>query len=435
MIANSEQWVGQIVDGKFRLDRSLGGADRTAVFLIEKTPDSPSPRLIRLLESTSEGAAEQYARWQSSSRLSHPHLIQILETGRSEIGGQDVFYVVSEYGEENLAQIIPERALSADEAGQVLAAVLDALTYIHGQGLVHGRLKPSNIFAIGDTIKVSSDTLCPAGGPPAQGPAGYPYAAPESRVEPLTSSADVWSLGVTLSEVLTQHRLSIDWPREQLTLPAGIPEPFREIVANCLQIDPAKRWTIRQIQERLSTERSLELRTKAPSSASLQSGPSKNWIYAAVVALFILGFIFIPRLKPPLPSGSTAEAPQPSAPQSSVDSAAASTPSAAVAGQECCDGKVVERRTPRVSTGALHTIQGKIRVVVDLHVDEQGAVTSAQLKSPGPSRYFSERALEAGRGWKFKAPEENGKPIASLWRVKFTFSHSAVNDSAEQVKP
>ena len=90
---------------------------------------------------------------------------------------------------------------------------------------------------------------------------------------------------------------------------------------------------------------------------------------------------------------------------------------------------------PRISPGALHTIQGKIKVVVDLKVDDSGKVTQAHLKTPGSSRYFAEKALEAAKGWKFKPPMENGQPLVSDWRVRFTFSRRAVDDSSEQLKP
>ena len=114
MIPNSEQWVGQVVDGKFRLERALGGSGRSAVFLTEQTADR-APRAVRFIEATSADARMQMQRWEAAAKLSHPNLIRIFETGRCQLAGHDLFYVLTEYAEENLAQIIPERALSADE--------------------------------------------------------------------------------------------------------------------------------------------------------------------------------------------------------------------------------------------------------------------------------------------------------------------------------
>jgi hypothetical protein len=141
MIANAERWQGQLVDGKFLLGRVLGGSDRSAVFLVE-TGAGPTPAVIRLVETDS--ADEQLGRWQAAAKLHHPNVMQISESGRCQLDGKDLCYLVTEYAEENLAQIIPERPLTADEARQALRDVAAALGYIHGQNFVHGSLKPSN---------------------------------------------------------------------------------------------------------------------------------------------------------------------------------------------------------------------------------------------------------------------------------------------------
>ena len=45
----------------------------------------------------------------------------------------------------------------------MLESVLDVLAYLHGKGFVHGHIKPANIMASGDELKVSSDGLRRAG--------------------------------------------------------------------------------------------------------------------------------------------------------------------------------------------------------------------------------------------------------------------------------
>ena len=42
----------------------------------------------------------------------------------------------------------------------MLAPVLDALAYMHGRGFLHGHIKPSNIMAVGEELKLSSDGIC-----------------------------------------------------------------------------------------------------------------------------------------------------------------------------------------------------------------------------------------------------------------------------------
>jgi serine/threonine protein kinase len=62
-----------------------------------------------------------------------------------------------EYAEENLSQFLPQRPLTPAEARDVLAPTLQGLAFLHGDGLVHGHVRPSNILAIDDQLKLSSD--------------------------------------------------------------------------------------------------------------------------------------------------------------------------------------------------------------------------------------------------------------------------------------
>ena len=78
--------------------------------------------------------------------------MKIYTHGRCEIDGVPCFFVVTEYADEVLADILRERPLTPDEARDMLSPALAALSYLHAKGLVHGRLNPSNIMAAGDSI-------------------------------------------------------------------------------------------------------------------------------------------------------------------------------------------------------------------------------------------------------------------------------------------
>ncbi len=439
MIANAERWQGQLVDGKFLIGRVLGGSDRSAVFIVEKGVGA-TPAVIRLVEADS--VDEQLARWRAAAKLHHPNLMQIFDGGRCQMDGRDLCYVVTEYAEENLAQIIPERRLTADEAQQVLRDLLAVLGYIHGQGFVHGRVKPSNIFAAGETIKLSSESLRPAGQRPAGRETESVYDAPEVAAGAVTPAADMWSLGVTLVQALTQRLPKRD-EQNRLEL-VGVPMPLQGIVVNCLSSDPGQRWTVSQISDRISGTKpvSSPRASAAPTSASpLQAAAEKSstkWAYIIpLIALALLGVLLLLR-----PKAHEVKAPAQSTEQNPVER----TPTTGGAGattsslpttdtQDCCDGHVATRVIPQVSPSALRTVQGKIRVQIDLNVDETGKVTDARFKSAGPSRYFAERSMEAARRWTFKPPVENGQAVASEWRVKFLIGRRAIDDSAEQIKP
>ena len=85
--------------------------------------------------------------------------MRIYEAGRCQIERQPLLYLVMEFAEEDLSQILPQRPLAPAEVTDLLPPLLDALSYLHGKGFVHGRVKPSNVQAMGDLLKLSADQV------------------------------------------------------------------------------------------------------------------------------------------------------------------------------------------------------------------------------------------------------------------------------------
>ena len=81
---------------------------------------------------------------------------------------------------------------------------------------------------------------------------------------------------------------------------------------------------------------------------------------------------------------------------------------------------------PDVSRNAQNTIQGRLKVVVDVLVDASGNVSEANFVSRGPSTYFANRALAAARDWKFNPPQINGQAAPSEWVLRFQFRRTSV---------
>jgi serine/threonine protein kinase len=244
-------WEGQTVDG-FPLRKYLGGSDHSVVYLTELSNSSGQDAAIKFIAADASGDA-QLGRWRVAGELAHPNVLQLIRVGRATLANTDFLYVVMDYAEEDLSQILPQRALEPEETRQILESVLEALTYLHGQGLVHTRIKPGNILAKGDQIKISSDTLCETGSAPLARPQANIYAAPESAAAPISPAADAWSLGVTIVEALTQRTPTIKGPaRTELPLPETIPPPFLEIARRCVQLEPSRRASLKEISALLN---------------------------------------------------------------------------------------------------------------------------------------------------------------------------------------
>src|SRR5712692_10478860 len=232
-----KRWEGGTVDGRFPLQSYLGCSDHSAVFLTQGGAGDSGKAAIKLIAADPAGAGDQLLRWEAAGELTHPNLIRMFSRGRCELEGTELLYVVMEYAEENLSQILPERALTAEEARGMLAPVLRALQFVHERGLVHGHVQPSNILAVADQVKLSSDALSIAGERSSGARATSAYDPPEAVTAAISTAADVWQLGMTLIEVLTQH-LPV-WDRARMSapqVPAAVPEPFREIAGHCLQV-------------------------------------------------------------------------------------------------------------------------------------------------------------------------------------------------------
>lgn len=260
------QWEGQTVDGKFPLGECLGDSDHSVVYATELTDGESQRATIKLIPAHPQHAETQMNRWRQAAELSHPHLIGILGMGRCWLEGVDLLYVVMERADEDLAEILPKRALTPDEALAMLAPALDALAHLHGKSLVHGHLKPSNILAVNDQLKISSDGICSTGKLRIDDVPLSIYDAPETAGRGQTPSGDIWSLGITLVEALTQGPPV--WERNrpgELVVPATVPAPFFEIARRCLRRDPQVRWTIADVTRKFAPATREAERDRDPS--------------------------------------------------------------------------------------------------------------------------------------------------------------------------
>ena len=130
----------------------------------------------------------------------------------------------------SLAEILPHRALTSEEVREMLNTLVAVLVYLHGRNLTHGHIKPSNILAIGDQLKVSSDSIQPIDELREMRRERDVYDAPEIPSSAYTPAADIWSLGVTLVETFAQQPAVLPFEENaDPVIPPSVREPFLEI--------------------------------------------------------------------------------------------------------------------------------------------------------------------------------------------------------------
>jgi len=264
---------GRVIEQKYPLNQYLGGTPSSGVFLTHRSGAPAEKAVIKFILAHPGTAKLHLSRWARAARLSHPNLLQLLDSGRCGLDGRDLLYVVVEYAEENLSQILPERALTPEETREMVVPVAEALIYLHGQGLAHGHLKPSNVHAIGEKIKLSVDSVTRLGELHLARGADS-YVAPELLSSPVTGASDVWSLGITVVEALTQHAPDVQTARHgDPEVPETLPQPFLDIARHALKRDPTQRWTAADIATHLKPGQAVK--TEAPFVPAVSATPAK----------------------------------------------------------------------------------------------------------------------------------------------------------------
>ncbi len=438
--------VGQVIDGRFSLIEWVGGSGTSGVFLTEISGAAAHKAALKLF-STPAQAEDRLSTWTEASSLSHVNLVSILHFGRAEIDGAPVVYVVTEFAEEVLSQIIPERPLAPDEAREMLEPVLDALSYLHSKNYVHAHLRPSNILVVENEVKLSADSILATDRLALELESGDLHNAPETATNPVETSADIWSLGVTLVEALTQQLPVWDFAGDVDPVLPELPKPFDAIARQCLRVDPSRRCSLSDIRLMLAGKSKPILVPKpieppeppelhTPAENASQSSETRLPMIPLVIGFLLLVAIIVGlivrshKTDPAPPQTETTQQALPAEP-----AAQPPAPSPALATTVPQKGDVLHRAVPDVPQSASNTIHGKIAVAVRVSVDPTGAVTNAEFATHGSSAYFARLAMESAHDWKFKPPQQNGRSIASTWLLHYEFRRSGTDVTPQETNP
>lgn len=135
MSEQQHAWTGQTVAGRYLLGKYLGGTGHGKVFSTEIVHARAVQVAIKLIsEAKVEGTANrQLSRWREFVGISHTNLLKILDCGKCELDGEAHLFVVQEYADEDLGDILPERALTMEEARGMIEPVIEMLALLHGR--------------------------------------------------------------------------------------------------------------------------------------------------------------------------------------------------------------------------------------------------------------------------------------------------------------
>jgi serine/threonine protein kinase len=432
----TKEWERRIVNGVYPLRRFLGRSNHSVVFLTECKAQNVAQAAIKILPANPALTEVQLAHWRRVATLSHPHLIRLLDAGRCQLGGHNFLFVVMDHAEQNLAQILPGRALTPDEVRDLLPATLDALAYLHGKNLVQGGLKPPNFLVVGDQLKLASDTIRPAGERTATTAKPSLYDPPEAKNGRISTAGDFWGLGITLVEALTQSPPA--WSRERsesVDLPANLAPEFFDTVQRCLNRDPGRRPTIaelvaqyRQAPPATPTPEPPAMNEPLVRTLSTQNTPKTRLLFTAITvgivtlwAVWIGVHLFHNHVSVQQSASITPQSPvaQPAAVENPKASIAASLPT------------VLHQEIPDLSRSARESIRGVIKIAVRVIVDRSGNVVAATLDNRGSSKYFARAALDAAKKWKFALAADQASRV---WLLQFEFTRAGTTAHAAALR-
>jgi len=200
--------------GRYVIEKRIGRGAMGAVYLAR------DPRINRAValkvipiekefedEELEEARLRFFREAESAGRLTHPNIITVFDCGEDK----HLAYIAMEYlqGKSLTEFTDPKRLLAPNKALELCARTADALDYAHNQGVIHRDIKPANLLYSlrQDMLKISDfgvARLTDNNRTKTGIVLGTPiYMSPEQlNADTLTGHSDLFSLGVTLYELL-----------------------------------------------------------------------------------------------------------------------------------------------------------------------------------------------------------------------------------------
>jgi serine/threonine-protein kinase len=246
---------GQTI-GKYRILSPLGSGGFGSVYLAEDTWIDKKVA-IKVPHRQNVDFGEMLKEPRLLASMSHPNIVTVLTAEKQD----DVFFIVMEYvpGETLEHLIINEGALDLPRALDFTCQMCNAVDHAHRAGILHRDLRPGNMlvsdtgmlkvtdFGTSRLLEIAAHGTTVIGSPP--------YMAPEQFHGKAVFASDVYSLGITMYQMLTGC-LPYDTPApadierlergELVTAPrlknARIPKAINDIIMRALAPDLTVRY-------------------------------------------------------------------------------------------------------------------------------------------------------------------------------------------------
>ncbi|MFH9746163.1 serine/threonine-protein kinase [Streptomyces anulatus] len=268
---------GQFLAGRYRLTHILG---QRGMGIVWRAHDAQLGRdiAVKELRLPDHVGATERQNWiapldreaRAAARLKHPGIITV----HDRIAGPDgrPWTVMELVDGGSLADLVEAQgALPPQQVANIGRQVAAALAAAHRPGITHGDIKPANILLEEDRVILTDfgiavlegDATLTATGMIMGTPA---FMAPEQiRGLPATAESDLWSLGATLYAAVEGHAPFSGTAPSAVLVAVATEEPTPTVRAGALgplldgllNKDPGARWTMEQLQAKLSRPASI----------------------------------------------------------------------------------------------------------------------------------------------------------------------------------
>ena len=249
LTSNFPDWkslFGKTLDGGYELKEIVEAEREKATFRVRVLGDYSLKASASFFVLEETEAHTQVALWEAVRSIENKRNLSLpLGTGFIEVSGIPMIYLVSQTADEALEDVLNTRILEAGEATEVLRSIVMSLEELHATGFVHGCVSPREVLAVNDRIELSTDSLRRANAEPIVERRPAKYLAPESGPRNLTAASDIWCLGATLFEALTQKT----YEPALLGEAEAMNHPFGTLLSCCLNPDPDKRCKLDELDQ------------------------------------------------------------------------------------------------------------------------------------------------------------------------------------------
>ncbi|MGO8995846.1 MAG: serine/threonine-protein kinase [Polyangiaceae bacterium] len=270
--AGSLPQPGEIFDGKYRIERSIGRGNMAVV--LEAThlqlQDRVAIKFLLPQWARSPESVERFMReGRAATRIRSEHVVRVFDVG---VTGEHPYLVMEFLEGSDLDQVLAESGpLPIPLAVDYLLQACEAIAEAHTRGIVHRDLKPANLFltrradasacvkVLDFGISKAPESASADGGATAPTTVmGSPnYMSPEQMLSStdVDARSDIWSLGAILHELLVKSPpfdgdtfaalsaavLRDPAPRLE-SLRADVPPAIEAAVLRCLEKEPSRRF-------------------------------------------------------------------------------------------------------------------------------------------------------------------------------------------------